>query len=171
MGLSCSKTGYNTNWGLTNSFKCRVKLFGTYTYSCPIACLNFLLILSLKTIKNSNRQIRQLYAYFANKYTLGICQTGLKDIKILKCFPFDVFKTCIYTSNLLNLRGNQEVSIFTFSGDIANDNDMLLNLCGNGWRPRFSVLRFLLPFWVLYRVLESQTSSVLKFLRSFHLWP
>ena len=41
MGLSCSKTGYNTNWGLTNSFKCRAKLFGTYTYSCCICLLEF----------------------------------------------------------------------------------------------------------------------------------
>ena len=47
---------------------------------------------------------------------------------------------------------------------------MLLNLYGHGWRPRFSVFRFLLPIWVLHRVLERLKSSILKFPRSFHLW-
>jgi len=96
-----------------------------------------------------------------------------KDIKILKCFRFDVCKTCIYTSDLLSLwelTKKHQYSLF-LEIYIANDKDiMLLNLCGHGWRPRFSVLRFLLPFWVLYHVLERQKSSILKFPRSFHLW-
>ena len=45
------------------------------------------------------------------------------------------------------MRVNEEVSTFTFPGDIANDDDIIfLNLCGHDWRPRFSVLHFLLPF-------------------------
>ena len=37
------------------------------------------------------------------------------------------------------------------------------------WQPRFPVLHFLLPFWVLRHVSEHQTSSILKIPRSFHL--
>lgn len=37
------------------------------------------------------------------------------------------------------------------------------------WQPRFPVLHFLLPFWVLCHVSEHQTSSILKIPRSFHL--
>ena len=42
----------------------------TYAYSCRICLLNFLSLQSPKTIKNSGRQMRQLYAYVANESTL-----------------------------------------------------------------------------------------------------
>ena len=64
MGLSCSKSGYNTKGGLTNSFKCRVKSFGTYTYSCRICLLEF--FINFKPKNNKKCQ-------WANATALHIC--------------------------------------------------------------------------------------------------
>ena len=44
--------------------------FAAYAYSRGICPLEVLLFLRLKTIKNSNEQMRWLYAYAANESTL-----------------------------------------------------------------------------------------------------
>ena len=47
--------------------------YATYAYSCRICLLEVFIVFNLKTIKNPNRQTRQLYAYVANESSLKGC--------------------------------------------------------------------------------------------------
>ena len=76
-GLSCSKSGYNTNGGWRTALNVGWNHLEHTRIAIAFACWNFLLILSLKTIKNFSGQMRQLYAYVANESTWRLVENGM----------------------------------------------------------------------------------------------
>ena len=85
----------------------------TYAYSCRVCLLGFFIVFRLKTIKTSNKQIRQLYAYVAYESIIRV-YLSVGTCELFLCFAPFVFLVSMVLSSLFYV--NCEFYRFLHSG-------------------------------------------------------